>query len=225
MFEFLVLIIAIIVLSFGINMLLLYSVGGLYRIFVAPGIILHELSHAFGCLITLAPIESINVFKKDGGEVKHGKSKIPVIGQLVISLAPFIVGAQAIYFLSKLLGVNSTSVSDLNYNFSGMLSWVKHAFANIDIANWKSWVAMYLVLSIAVTMTPSVQDMKNISLTIVVIAIIGFVLKRYLDWHPNLSFLGNPALITILTTTLVLLLFGLVLSILVFAIKSLIKPV
>lgn len=223
MTQFTVLIVAIIVLSFGINMLLLYSVGGLYRIFVAPGIILHEFSHAFACLITGAPIESINVFKKDGGEVKHGKSKVPVIGQLLISLAPFIVGALAIYFLSKLIGINSSSIS--NFNISDAFGWVKNAFSNIDIADWKSWVAIYLVLSVAVTMTPSVQDMKNISLTIISLVIIGFILSRYLDWSLNLNFLSNPALITILSTTLILLLFGLVLSILVFAIKGIFKPI
>jgi len=193
--------------------------------FVAPGVILHELSHAFACLITGAPILSINVFKSDGGEVKHGKPKIPVIGQILISLAPFVVGAIAIFFLSKLLGIRESSISELSTNTSQIVEWLKHAFSAINFHDYKSWIALYLVLSIAVTMTPSGQDMKNIALSIIIVGIILFIIYKYTQLRIDFSFLNNPSLIAILSTTLILLIFGLVLSILVFAVKSLIRPV
>lgn len=225
MTNLIVLIVAIIIISYGINMLLLYSVGGMYRLFVAPGIILHELSHAFACLITGAPIESINVFKKDGGDVKHGKPKIPVIGQLLISLAPFVVGALAIYFLSKLLGINDSNVSDLSLNTGQFVDWIKHAFTGTNLTDWKSWVAIYLVLSIAVTMTPSSQDMKNIAFSLIFIAILVFVIYKFTSFRPDLSLLSSPNLLIVLSTTLILLMFAFVLSIFVFAIKSVVKPI
>ena len=101
---FLSIIIIIIILSYAINSILLSSVGGIYRIFIAPGVILHELSHAFACLVTGAKVTSINVFKKDGGEVRHTKPIIPIIGQIFISLAPFIIGFLAIYLIARAVG-------------------------------------------------------------------------------------------------------------------------
>ncbi len=124
--TYLILLIYIIVIMFiGFLVNLLTSkmmFGWVYRILVAPGVIIHEFSHAFGCIITGAHIQSINVFKRDGGELKHTGSPIPIIGNVVISLMPIIVGIVVLYFLPNLLFAHST-------NALGVLSILKDEVA------------------------------------------------------------------------------------------------
>jgi len=91
------------VIGYIINVLTARMAGGwVYRVLVAPGVIIHELSHALGCLLTFSKIQSINVFKRDGGELKHSGSPIPLIGNVIISLMPVVVGVGILYFLPNL---------------------------------------------------------------------------------------------------------------------------
>jgi hypothetical protein len=220
MLQFVIIIIAILILSFGINMMLSYSIGGFYRIFVAPGIILHELSHAFFCLLTGAKVISIDMFKKEGGEVKHGHSKVPILGPILISLAPFAVGAIAIYFLSKYIGFKTMSINDFSFNAQSIVPWFVESMKSINFGNVRTVIAFYLVLSVAVTMTPSVTDMKNIFFSIITVLIAVFIIARYTSFRPNLSFLITPELVSILITVLALLILAFFLSIVIFAIKN-----
>lgn len=221
MLQLSVIIFAILVLSFGINMMLSYATGGFYRIFVAPGIILHELSHAFFCLLTGAKVSAINVFKPDGGEVKHGHSRIPIIGPVLISLAPFFVGAIAIFFLSKFIGFKSLDISDIQLNAPSIMNSLIESLESINFSSVKTIVAFYLVLSIAVTMTPSVIDMRNILFSILVLLLAAFIIYKYTNFRPDLSFLATPELMSILITILALLIVAFIFSIFVFAIKNL----
>ena len=54
----------------------------------APGVIVHECSHILGCLITGATIKKVVFFSEKGGSVTHTSSKIPYLGDVVISTAP-----------------------------------------------------------------------------------------------------------------------------------------
>ena len=58
-----------------------------FRLFVAPGIIVHEYSHALACLLTGTKIHEIKLFKRDGGHVKHEKPAATFMG--VPFLAPY----------------------------------------------------------------------------------------------------------------------------------------
>jgi len=223
MLKLSVLIIAILIISAVINLLMLYSVGGFYRLFVAPGIILHELSHAFACLVCGARVSDINMFRKDGGDVKHGKAKIPILGAIVISLAPFIAGAVAIYFMSKLIGLNPVNPYGFVSTPEGIYNWGKFAFANLDMSNPKTWIALYLISSVAVTMTPSLQDMKNAFISIIVFGGIVYLFYHYTSFRPNLNFLLTPQLFAVLSSTVAILLLVLFLSIIIFGIASVFK--
>lgn len=72
------------------------ALGRGFRIFVAPGVIVHEYSHVLACLLMGARIEKIALFEKTGGYVRHSIPKIPKwppvvgpsIGMVVISFAP-----------------------------------------------------------------------------------------------------------------------------------------
>lgn len=220
MFSLAVIIVAIFFLSFAINMLMLNSVGPFFRLFVVPGVIVHELSHAFACFVTGAKVTGISMFKKDGGEVRHGHSSIPILGPIFISTAPFIIGALVIFLLSKLIGFKAINLTEYDFNPQNIMLLVKSTFGTLDLSKVKTWIALYLVLSVAVTMIPSIQDMKNIFFSFIVLSAITFLVYRYTHFRPDLTFLLQPELFVVLTSVLFLLIIALILSILFYIVKA-----
>lgn len=220
MFTFAIIIITILFLSFAINMMLLYSVGSFYRIFVIPGVIVHELSHAFACFVTGAKVTGIYLFKKDGGEVRHGKSGVPILGAIVISTAPFIVGALAIFILSKLIGFKPINLIDYHFSPQNIVHLIKTSFSNLDLGKIKTWFSLYLITSIAVTMIPSLQDMKNMMISLILVFATIFIVFKYTNFRPDLHFLLQPEFVICLTSVLFLLIITFFLSIIIFVIAS-----
>ncbi len=221
--NLILLVISILIISYIINILMMYSVGGVYRIFVAPGVILHELSHALACLITGAKISSIDVFKKDGGEIKHTAPKVPIVGQIVISVAPLVIGALAIYFISKVVGVN-TNQSEINImSFSDLVENIKNIIKFIDFRSLRSWLAFYLIISIAITMTPSTRDLRNMILSVVTVAIFIYLAIKYLNLSFSMSMLLKPEFLAVLYSCVVVLIVALFLSIIITLLAMLAK--
>lgn len=219
--KFLTLIVLIVILSFLIDFLLSHSFFGKgYRIFVAPGIILHELSHALLCFFTGAQMTRISFFDKTGGSVQHHPSKIPVLGPIAISIAPFIFGATAIYFLSREIGIDGQNLSAVDMSATGVISFFKTALANFDFKDIKTIVIFYLVLSVSVTMTPSFQDLRNMFLSLLTIGAGGFLIIKFTSL--SLSALVIPTQIfTLLSTVFLLLILAFVFSIVIFVISKL----
>lgn len=220
---FLILIIIIVILSYIINMILLASIGGIYRLFIAPGVIVHEMSHALGCMITGAKINSINVFKKDGGEVRHAPSKIPVIGPIIISLAPFVIGSLVIYFLAKFVGIHTLQYNNQEILLKDPLGNIWQMLKSIDFHQIRSWLSLYLIVTIAVTMTPSTQDFRNIVFSLIVLILILFVLIKYLGLHLSFEAMVRPEIIAILGSCVVILIAALLFSIVIAVVSGIIK--
>jgi hypothetical protein len=220
------LLLIIIIVVFLIDLLLSRSIFGKnYRIFVAPGVVLHEFSHAIFCLLTGAKIVSITLFDKDGGKVIHEKPKLPIIGQVLISLAPFAVGLIAIYFLSLWAGLKHLDLASIPQKYDSVIPWAQNYLSNFNFHTWVNWVILYLILSIAVTMTPSLQDFKNISLVLIFLTALTFLARRYWDFRPTLDGALLEKTITLSLTVAVLLILCLLLSIVIFAISLLFKKV
>jgi hypothetical protein len=222
--KFLLMLVFILIASFLIDFLLSRSfLGKGYRIFAAPGVIVHELSHALMCLITGAKITKISLFDKEGGSVHHSSPRIPILGQILISLSPFVVGAAGIYFLSKILGINSVNITELDLSQSTIIETFKTVFLGFDYRSVKTIIILYLVLSIAVTMTPSWQDLRNIALSI-----LGIAVSLALVYHFTSFSLGGLAvpeqLFVLLSTVSLLLILSLFLSIILYIISKLVRP-
>jgi hypothetical protein len=195
MVNFLILFFIILILDYFINYFLTNSFFGYkWRFFVAPGIIVHELSHAFACFITGAKITKISFFDKDGGSVEHHKSFIPVIGPILISTAPLVVGILIFYFLAKQINLEDYSnLQTIYLNF-------KLLFKSIDFTSWQNILIIYLLLSIAVTMTPSYQDLTNILIPILSLTLVFYLLAHYtsIDFTPlNLIFIKLAPILNI----------------------------
>ena len=134
--ELLLIVLAILVLAFIIDLLLSNSIFGRnYRVFVAPGVIIHEFSHAILCLLMGAKITKIALFDKQGGSVEHTKPVVPIIGQVLISLAPFFFGAAAIYFLSLWIGLKQVDLGSISLTLDGAVNFFKSLIGTINFSD------------------------------------------------------------------------------------------
>ena len=136
-----------------------------YRIFVAPGIIVHEFSHAIAALICGARIQKIDLFSPQGGSIVSTKPKIPVFGDFLVSFSPILGGIGMILFLSWIFRFQPYfPIIDLSQPFwTGLwlsLNNIVLFFQSRWLA-WEFWVFAYLVISIAICLVPSARDLKN----------------------------------------------------------------
>ena len=217
-------VVVIVLVSFLINYFLSHSViGSGYRVFVAPGVIIHEFSHAIFCVLTGAKIRSISLFDKDGGRVEHEKPKIPVLGQILISLSPILIGTLIIYFLSKMIGLKDIGIQFNSLADINIYNYFVTVINNLKFSDIKTWIIMYVIISVAVTMTPSTKDIANIAISLVVGLIVLCLIVHYTAINFVTFFIMSPMVVTFLVTVLLLLILCLVLSILIYTLSKLFK--
>ena len=152
----------------------LYQEFLVLRILLFIGVFIHEASHALACFVTGASVYEFNVGLYHG-HVKHGEPKIPILGNVIISLAPFFVGICLLVLLFMwVLDVSSLNEfaklfkPDVFANFSNLVEGVKNIINQIDFMHWKFWAALLLMFNILATFHPSPQDFKNITLGVVI---------------------------------------------------------
>lgn len=126
------------------------------------GALVHETSHAILCLLTGAKIESFAVFS-DQPHVAHEKSKLPLLGELLISIAPIAGGLFFLFLVDRyLLGgafvLPHISMTDGRYGF--LLGPLRMLF-QINLLQWQSWAMIFLSLNAGAMLGPSFQDLKN----------------------------------------------------------------
>jgi len=215
----LILFLAIIILSYIIDFYLSHSFfGAKYRYFLAPGVIVHELSHAFACLFTGAKVTQLSMFDKDGGHVNHTKSKIPILGSVIISTAPLIVGIVIIYLMSRKLGLSDFDFWKFSSDPKSIISANIILIKNISHFSIKNWLLFYLTVSVAVTMIPSRKDFANASIPLLILTLAFMLISKYLH-----ILLPVEPLNILFFTTINLLIIGLVLSIIIFALSNIFK--
>lgn len=221
--RLILLIVIVLLLSFLINFFFQNTIfGKSYRIFVAPGVIVHEMSHALLCLMTGAKITKMSLFDKNGGSVEHHPSKLPFIGSILISLAPFVFGSVIIYFLAELLGFKQINFFQIDYSFSGIISFFKNVISQFHLSDIRSIIIAYLIISVAVTMTPSSQDLKNIVYSVLVLVII-LILAIYC-FHLNLLGIFVPiGAFYLLSMVIFVLILSLFLSIILYILSKVFK--
>ncbi len=171
----------------------------LYYCIRAPGVIVHECTHIFGCLIMGAKIQKVVLFSESGGSVSYTRPVIPYFGDVVISMAPLfgisliLVGITWVFqtysgcyfpsFPQYLDTVNT--VQEL---FSDLISlFYQNLFVHFNI-----WFLFYLyaVISLAVSIAPSGQDIKNSAIGLIIILIVGILIL----WS-NIPFVVNALLV------------------------------
>ena len=124
------------------------------------GATIHELSHAIFCLFTGAKIKDISIFSSKP-HVVHTKSKIPILGQMMISLAPMIGGVIFLYSLNHLWLKDYINISNIS-SFADILQSPLLILSQINILEWQGLVIILLSLNMGAMIGPSTQDLKNI---------------------------------------------------------------
>jgi len=124
------------------------------------GVIIHESSHAILCIFTGARITDFKIFDKQP-HVSHKKSKIPILGQTLISLAPMAGGFLFLFLVNKYLLLNYLTIIEIS-SFSEVFNITLNILSQIDITTWQGWVIILLSLNVGAMIGPSTQDLKNI---------------------------------------------------------------
>jgi hypothetical protein len=156
-----------------------------YYMIRAPGVIVHECSHILGCLITGATIKKVVFFSEKGGSVTYTSSKIPYLGDVVISTAPLLciplVLAGCTWVFSQYLGcvfpplpMGVTSTDAL----FGLCIGIVGMFTQNLIVRFNPWFLLYLyaTLTLVLSLAPSTQDMKNAAIGIGMITLVGILI-------------------------------------------------
>lgn len=76
-----------------------------------PGIIFHELAHAFACVLLNVPIKKIKWVSKDGGYVIHENSKSHKI--IIIALFPFLFNIFVSLVFARIYLLNEMTIIKL----------------------------------------------------------------------------------------------------------------
>jgi len=129
--------------------------------FTYIGIFIHELCHAIACYATGGKVIGFNVSSTQGS-VEHYQPKVPILGPILVSIAPLLGGIAVVGLLNKILLANSLTIQSANV-------WENLAdiFSSLNFLSWQSWALIVFFLNIGVMIGPSTQDLKNIWLPVI----------------------------------------------------------
>jgi len=160
-------------------------VRSVYSLIRAPGVIIHELSHVFGCLIMGAKIKHVVLFSKEGGSVTYTRPKIPYLGDVVISTAPLfcipLVLAGCTWVFSRYLGCVFPALPQYVDSTDALFllgTGVAAMFTRNLIVVFNPWFLLYLyiTLTLVLSVAPSAQDITNAAIGICIITLAGMVI-------------------------------------------------
>lgn len=166
-------IIFLLILSRATSRALVNLLGdGWYAFLLWPGVIVHEISHLIGAVITLTPVRGFSVYPEgisNGGRVlgfvKHDQPR-GAISLIIVSAMPFIGGTLALQFLTFfILPTFPQTIAIPNQcSLSSLIifnQFVTDAWQAILLGGSASWLFLYLVLSISAHLAPSSEDLRH----------------------------------------------------------------
>jgi hypothetical protein len=176
-----------------------------------PGTLVATLGHVLGLLVTGGTVNNTSLVKDDDtGEPQTGtdepKSRIPVVGTIIIALLPMIGCAIAIYWVSAYFGSEilgsldpshfdrlllPTSLSLFFTTLRELLTLVERLVDVIwasDLTKWQSALFLYLVVCLTVRMAPLTGNIRGalgaIFLTGVIAFLVGQIMHPAMTQHP-----------------------------------------
>jgi Putative zincin peptidase len=174
-------------------------VRGLYYLLRFPGVVIHEFSHILGCLLTGAEIRKVVLFSEGGGSVTYTRPKIPVLGDVVISTAPFfcipLVLTFCTWIFAQYLGCIFPAfpfpLDSVNL-LGGLVPGILGMFEANLVFRFNPWFLLYiyLTLSLMLSVAPSLQDLKNAAVGIVLLTL-GGVLVYMSNFPPAITILDG----------------------------------
>lgn len=159
---------------------------------LAPGVVVHELSHLLACLLTGAKVGRVVLFGPSGGSVEHSDPRMPLLGRPLISLAPIMGCTLALWgvwwLFSDRLGLKPSELPGVELSAAGGLElWLvmRHLFIDAfrqvfsrKFLSLEGAAFVYLVLTFSVSMAPSRTDLRHALLGLVTIGAIVFLAEH-----------------------------------------------
>ncbi len=150
-----------------------------------PGVVIHELSHLFFCLIFQHKIVKVNLFspQEDGtlGMVQHSydsRNSFQRTGNFFIGTAPVWGGILTMCLVSRLLLPESL--------FSGSPTVRLAEFSSVTFWRcWQSWLWLYLMLTIGSHISLSDADFHSVADGIGFLVLLPLVFCIVLGWAGN----------------------------------------
>ena len=162
-----------------------------YISLTAPGVMIHELSHAFFCLVFRHRIVKMKLFspEKDGtlGYVNHQynpKSIYQRTGNFFIGTGPVWGGITVLALLSYWL-LPPAFFSNSDGFFNAFTTFFAGFFSLSFWTDWQSWLWLYLAFTTASHITLSKPDLEGAADGITVIASSVSILCLVLGWLGN----------------------------------------
>ena len=210
--------------------------------FGAPGIIVHELGHAFFCIIFGHRITSIALFKinrHDGtlGYVEHSydpNNLYQRVGNFFIGTGPIWFGTAVIYMMSRYMLDASVfnAIHNIDLVPETLSSWpgvllivqktlsmvwsvIQSLFNPQLLTNWRFYVFIYFTFVIGNRITLSPPDIKNAADGLITLIIILFIFNFFSSFIGNFSIEFAMYLSKTYAVFLSFMLFTLVLNILI----------
>jgi hypothetical protein len=135
---------------------------GVVRWMYYLGALVHETSHAIVAILIGAKIKEFKVFSKQP-RVIHQRSRLPLLGEFLISVAPIAGGLLFLFLVNHyLLGDYFAPPQPSSWtNWQNVLIEPMKLLAQINLLHWQSWVIVFLSFNIGSMIGPSTQDLKN----------------------------------------------------------------
>jgi len=151
---------------------------------LAPGVIVHEMSHILACLVTGATVKEASLVDSGrGGRVTHTKPAVPVLGQALISLAPM-VGCGACLWLATAGFLGPASAQFVPRHelpkellqpgvcakyLVDVLTEMWAAVAGADYRDWRTYLFIYVAITLVIHLSPSRRDWASGMLAIILV--------------------------------------------------------
>lgn len=153
------------------------------------GALVHESSHATLCILTGAKIKEFTVFSNQP-RVVHQRSRIPVLGELLISVAPIAGGLLFLFLVNHYLlsGYFAMPALAAGGGWRGIFFDALALLSQVRLFAWQSWVMIFLAFNAGAMLGPSFQDLRNSWLALIILFFVS---------APALAGAGMAALILI----------------------------
>lgn len=197
--------------SWALRGLVARTSGFVASLLYLVGVPIHEFSHALAALVTLTGILAIKpIFEApDGAFVIY---KRPYCwSNILISLAPFFGGLAILWLTATYIipGFDVPAVEAARLDLAGaaapgtlltatldfagrFLETVLSDLFNLDWSNWRTYVGLYIALSIGVALLPSTADLKIFAgaLPLALLAVLGIFVWLYISGDVEAQFLA-----------------------------------
>ncbi len=172
---------------------LVASIGSrlLYYLLIMPGTIAHELSHAIAAILCREKIKRMSLFEYSADSVQVGSVEHTVKANSwrylklpAISLAPLIGCSVALFAITYLFfaDIVPLSVITTSPDAEAIFSSVFTMLRGMDYMRAKTWLFLYLALSLSLGAAPSRVDLKNSFTSLLVLgatlALLGYAGQR-----------------------------------------------